>query len=225
MIISKEQRMRPPRQNRRHPMSIAIYKRVSTKAQDVKSQAHDLDAFRKAAEAKGDSVVEFMDKFTGKTMARPGWEKLWADVLAGKIDQIVVWRLDRLGRTVSGLSKLFEDLIARKVPLVSLKDSLDLGTAAGRLMAHVLASVAAYETEVRQERQLGGIAEAKAAGKTWGGRKIGTRIRLTAEKEAAAKKMHQEGKPIAEIGRLLGLTRQTVYRALGQWERRSTGGE
>ena len=59
---------------------------------------------------------------------------------------------------------------------VSLKDGIDLGTPAGRLMANVLASVAAYETEVRKERQLAGIAKAKAEGKRWGGRRPGTRI-------------------------------------------------
>jgi DNA invertase Pin-like site-specific DNA recombinase len=100
------------------------------------------------------------------------------------------------------------------VPLISLKDSLDLGTAAGRLMAHVLASVAAYETEVRHERQLAGIAAAKEAGKQWGGRKVGTRIKLTVDKEKAATKMAEAGRPIAEIARVLDLTRQTVYRAL-----------
>jgi DNA invertase Pin-like site-specific DNA recombinase len=83
-------------------------------------------------------------------------------------------------------------------------------------MAHVLASVAAYETEVRHERQLAGIAAAKEAGKHWGGRKAGTRIKLTVEKEEAAKKMAEGGKPIAEIARVLDVTRQTVYRALGR---------
>ena len=154
-------------------------------------------------------------------MSRPGWDKLWADVETGKVHRIVVWRLDRLGRTVSGLSRLFEDLLARKVPLVSLKDSLDLGTPAGRLMAHVLASVAAYETEVRLERQMAGMAAARERGVKWGGRKVGTRITLTAEKEEAARGMAAEGKPIAEIARVLDVTRQTVYRALGKWERKN----
>jgi DNA invertase Pin-like site-specific DNA recombinase len=200
-------------------MTVAIYKRVSSKQQDTAAQAGDLDTYRKQQEGQGHNVVEYLDKFTGKTMVRPGWERLWADVVAGKIDKVVVWRLDRLGRTVSGLSCLFEELIARKVPLVSIKDSLDLGTAAGRLMAHVLASVAAYETEVRSDRQLAGIAAARKAGKRWGGRKPGTRIKLTQEKEDAARKMAEAGKAIAEIARVLDVTRQTVYRALGQWER------
>jgi DNA invertase Pin-like site-specific DNA recombinase len=76
----------------------------------------------------------------------------------------------------------------------------------------VLASVAAYETEVRKERQLAGIA--KAEGKTWGGRKTGTRVRLTEEKEAAIRQLHEQGKPVASIARTVGLTRKTVYRAL-----------
>ena len=76
-------------------------------------------------------------------MDRPGLNRLLADVSAGKVARVVVWRLDRLGRTAKGLTALFEDLAARKVNLVSLKDGLDLKTAAGRLMANVLASVAA----------------------------------------------------------------------------------
>jgi DNA invertase Pin-like site-specific DNA recombinase len=78
-----------------------------------------------------------------------------------------------------------------------------------------LASVAAYETEVRKERQLAGIAKAKAEGKTWGGRRPGTRIKLTEEKEALIRQLHAEGKPVAAIARMVGLTRKTVYKAIG----------
>ena len=75
------------------------------------------------------------------------------------------------------------------------------------------------------DKVLAGIDAARAEnnGKCpWGGRKIGTRISLTEEKEAAAKKMHQEGQSIPVIARLLGLSKQTVYRGLGLWERRKT---
>ena len=88
----------------------------------------------------------------------------------GSFLTVVVWRLDRLGRTAKGLTALFEDLLGRGVDLVSLEDGLDLATPAGRLMANVLASVAQYETEVRADRVLAGQAVAKANGKTWGGR-------------------------------------------------------
>lgn len=202
-------------------LTYAVYKRVSSRKQDTAAQSHDLDAYCEQLKVRGHTVLEYRDTFTGKTMSRPGWDKLWADVESGKVHRILVWRLDRLGRTVSGLSRLFEDLLARRVPLVSLKDSLDLGTAAGRLMAHVLASVAAYETEVRLERQLAGMAAARERGVKWGGRMPGVRVTLTTEKQEAAQRMVKEGKSIAEVARVLGLTRQTIYRALGKWERKS----
>ena len=74
--------------------------------------------------------------------------------------------------------------------------------------------------DVIKERQLAGIAKAKAEGKSWGGRKPGTRIRLTQEKEALIRQLHAEGKPIAAIARLVGLSRKSVYkpwRGQGTW--------
>jgi DNA invertase Pin-like site-specific DNA recombinase len=198
-------------------MTAAIYKRVSSKHQDTRAQSTDLDAWRQQAEAKGTTVVEYSDKFTGRSMDRPGWRRLWADVTAGKVDQIICWRLDRLGRTVSGLSALFEDLLQRKVGLVSLRDSIDLGTAAGRLMANVIASVASYESEIRGERQAAGIAAVrqKNGGRCpWGGREAGRPNRATREKVGTVRQLREQGTPIAEISRIVGLTRQTIHRLL-----------
>src|SRR5208283_2571610 len=127
----------------------------------------------------------------------------------------VVWRIDRLGRTARGLTALFACLQEKGVNLVSLKDGLDLSTPAGRLMAHVLASVAQFETEIRAERILAGQAAARAAGKVWGGGKAGRRVRLSVEKEKAIKQLRREGKPIAEIARIVGLSRPTIYKAIG----------
>lgn len=149
-------------------------------------------------------------------MERPGMAKLLADVAAGKISRIVVWRLDRLGRTAVGLTQLFADLTARKVALLSLRDGLDLDTPAGRLMAHVLASVAAYETEVRSERQRAGIAAARAAGKTWGGSERGRRLSVTDDQVKTIKRLHRESTPIAAIARSVGLSRPTIYRLLAE---------
>ena len=75
---------------------------------------------------------------------------------AGAVSKVVCWRLDRLGRTAKGLTAFFDDLTNRRIGLFSMKDCLDLTTPAGRLMANVLASVSAYETEVRQEGVLAG---------------------------------------------------------------------
>lgn len=190
-------------------MTTAIYCRVSSRSQDTRSQEADLKRWA------GDQDVRwYRDKATGKTMERPAMTRLLADVAAGKISRIVVWRLDRLGRTAAGLTQLFADLIARKVALVSLRDGLDLDTPAGRLMAHVLASVAAYETEVRSERQREGIAAARAAGKTWGGSERGRRLTVTDEQVKVVKRLHREATPIAAIARSVGLSRPTIYRLL-----------
>src|SRR5436190_1355920 len=149
---------------------VAIYLRVSSTGQDTKSQEPDL---RRWAEAQDAPVKWYKDTATGKTMERPGWTKLEAAVRHGKVSAVVCWRIDRLGRTAKGLTALFDDLRERKVNLVSLKDSLDLSTPAGRLMANVLASVAQYETEVRGERVKAGQIVARQNGKRWGGSQPG----------------------------------------------------
>ena len=189
----------------------AIYVRVSSGQQDQRSQEGDLQRWVSAQEGE---VAWYRDKFTGKTMERPGMDRLMNDIKHGKVGTIVVWRLDRLGRTARGLTALFEELRERNVNLVSLKDSLDLSTPAGRLMANVLASVAAYETEVRAERVLAGQAAARAAGKRWGGSVKGRRVKVTNDQVGIILHMHQEGAKIAAIARATGLSRPTVYAVL-----------
>jgi DNA invertase Pin-like site-specific DNA recombinase len=148
-------------------------------------------------------------------MDRPGWNKLAKDIEAAKVHKLACWRLDRLGRTAKGLTALFEDLVARKVNLVSLKDGLDLSTPAGRLMANVLASVAAYETEVRAERIRAGQEVARAAGQHLG-RPAGIRtpIKVTREQDALVRRMKADGEKVTSIARTTGLSRITVYRIL-----------
>jgi DNA invertase Pin-like site-specific DNA recombinase len=195
-------------------MTNAIYMRVSKgkgQGQDTASQKPDLD--RWAAAQEGECKV-YVDHQTGKTMDRPGFNRLMADINSGKIKTVAVWRIDRLGRTAKGLTALFEDLVARKINLVSLKDGLDLSTPAGRLMAGLLANVAAYETEVRAERIHAGLAVAKENGvklgrKPTGGQ--GKRIKVTPEQESIIKRLKEEGQGVSAIARTTGLSRPTVY--------------
>lgn len=191
---------------------IAVYLRVSTKAQDTKSQEPDLKAYVNGQE--GQEAVWYRDTFSGKAMERPGWNRLIEDVKAGKVSKVVCWRLDRLGRTAKGLTALFEGLTERKVGLVSLKDGVDLSTPAGRMLANVLASVAQFETEVRRERVLAGQAVARAAGKKWGGGKPGRRVKVNDDQVKMIRKMSQEGEGVSAIARATGLSRPTVYQYL-----------
>ncbi len=190
--------------------TVAIYIRVSSKQQDTKSQKPDLDRYA-ASLPEGTVVRTFRDTFTGKTMERPGWKKLEAAIHRGEIGTVIVWRLDRLGRTAKGLTALFSDLAERRVNLVSLKDGLDLSTPAGRLMANVLASVAQFETEVRAERVLAGQAAAREAGVTWGGSEAGVPKKCTEEQIATIRRMNDEGAKKTAIARATGLSRPTVY--------------
>ena len=192
---------------------IAIYVRVSTRKQDTKSQEPDLRRWE-GAYSNGTPIKWYRDKASGRTMNRPGWKRLEADLDAGKVLKVVVWRLDRLGRTASGLTALFEKLTSRKIGLVSLRDGLDLATPAGRLMANVLASVAAYENEVRRERIIAGQEAARANGKTWGGSTKGRRIKVTEEQVATIERLRVEGEKITAIARATGLTRPTIYAIL-----------
>jgi DNA invertase Pin-like site-specific DNA recombinase len=191
----------------------AVYVRVSSKSQDLRSQEADLKRWA-AAQGDGAPIRWYSDKSTGTRMERPGMDRLLTDMAAGCIGKIVIWRLDRLGRTAAGLTRLFEDLRRRGVGLFSLRDSLDLETPAGRLMANVLASVAAYETEVRRERQQAGIEAAKASGKRWGGSAKGRLLKVTEEQVTAVKRLHSEKAGIAAIARTVGLSRPTIYRLL-----------
>jgi DNA invertase Pin-like site-specific DNA recombinase len=195
------------------PKHIAIYVRVSSKAQDHRSQLPDLERW---ADAQDERIKWYMDKASGKTMNRPGWNKLEDAMRTGKVSQVVVWRLDRLGRTASGLTSLFDELQKRKVNVVSIKDNLDLSSPAGRLMANVLASVAQYDNEVRGERIRAGQAAAKANDptKTWGGSKKGKRKKVTPTQTKMIQRMKEEGEPIAHIAKAVGLSRPTIYDVL-----------
>jgi DNA invertase Pin-like site-specific DNA recombinase len=190
---------------------IAVYVRVSSKQQTTASQLPDLQRW---AEAQDDEVRWYEDKASGKSMDRPGWNKLEEKLRQGKVSTVVCWRIDRLGRTCSGLSALFDDLRQRKVNLVSLKDGLDLSTPAGRMMANVLASVAQFETEIRAERQREGIAAAKAAGKRWGGSKPGVCKKVSPTQVKMIRAMKEQGESITAIAQATHLSRPTIYSVL-----------
>jgi DNA invertase Pin-like site-specific DNA recombinase len=196
-------------------MTTAIYERVSTRGQDLASQHAELEAWSKGAVARGETVQWFSDKFTGKTLERPGMNRLLSEVRAGKVHKIVCYRLDRLGRTAKGLTALFEELTSLQVGFVSLREGIDLTTPAGRLIANVLASVASYETEIRGERIAAGFAAKRTRGeKINSGRPKGSAHKATPEARQMIRQLRDRGYAIAAIARQLKLSRNTVYACL-----------
>jgi DNA invertase Pin-like site-specific DNA recombinase len=193
----------------------ALYVRVSHRDQTHASQLPDLERWIAANDG---TVLWFKDTFTGRTMNRPGMDKMLAALRSGKLCRIVVWRLDRLGRTTKGLCQLFDELCERGVDLVSLKDGFSLESPAGRLHARILASVAEYETEIRAERVAAGQAAARRNGKTWGGSEKGWRWKVSDDQVTAIHEMRRAWKPIAQIARVTGLSHPTIYRVLREVE-------
>lgn len=193
--------------------AVAIYLRVSTTGQDTASQEPDLKSWLRL-HANGAPVRWYRDTFTGRTFRRPAMQELEADIRAGKIAVLAVWRLDRLGRTAGQTITFLDDLAAACVRFVSLRDGVDTSSASGRFFRTVLAGMAEYEREVISERIRAGIARAKADGKRWGGKKLGERSKLTREKVSAIRDLLAAGKKKAAVARQLGVSRASVYRAL-----------
>lgn len=194
---------------------VAIYIRVSSSTQTTASQEPDLEAYADTQTANGEIVKWYVDKHSGRTMKRPEWERLEELYRAGKVHTLVCWRLDRLGRTASGLASLFDELRERKINLVSIRDGIDLSTAAGRLMANVIASIAQYESELRSERTRAGHEIAWKKGKRWGGTKKGQR-RTMRSKIAPVQKLWDNGKGMSKsaIARNLNISRPSVLSIL-----------
>lgn len=149
----------------------------------------------------------FSDKSGGAVKARPGLEETFKYIRSG--DRLVVWKLDRLGRTVKGLVDLVEDLQKRGAQFRILPESIDTSTPGGRLFFHIMAAIAQMEKELIRERTQAGLAAAKARGRTGGRKKV-----MDDSKVAAAKKLLNAGTPATEVAKNLGIGRATLYRAI-----------
>ena len=178
------------------------YARVSTAAQDLQLQLDALDA-------AGCEPV-FTDHASGAKSKRPGLDACVKELKAD--DTLVVWRLDRLGRSMPHLVGLVEELLYRGVGFRSLQDGhIDTTTAAGELMFHVFSSLAQFERRLIQERTTAGLTAARARGRLGGRRPItGADARVQ-----AAKRLNQDRSlGIDEICKTLGISRSTFYRYL-----------
>lgn len=203
----------------RNQKFIGIYVRVSSRQQSTRSQLPDLQRWAAAQDA---TVKWYEDKATGRVMHRPAWDKLEEDVRLGKVSSVVVWRVDRCGRTAAGLTRLFDELQQRKVNFISIKDNIDLSTVTGRLVANIMASLAQWETELRGERVRAGMdAARKAAEKSGkplkrGGSKKGSHYKVNRTQLKLIHQMKADGEAISRIAQAMCLSRPTIYKVLAQ---------
>jgi DNA invertase Pin-like site-specific DNA recombinase len=189
---------------------IAIYARVSSSGQDLAAQEPDLLAWV-GQYADGCEVVWYRDSATGATFGRPGMEALEGAVRSRRVDAIVVWRLDRLGRTAAQTLAFLSLLDEVGVQFTSIRDGFDARSATGRLLRTILAGFAEYEREVISERIRAGISAAKAQGKHWGGRRPGYRPTLTPSRLQVIQTLLDAGTSKTEIAKQLRISRSTVY--------------
>jgi DNA invertase Pin-like site-specific DNA recombinase len=186
-------------------MKTAAYIRVSTAGQNEAGQRLEIDRW-----LRGHNLTDttyFIDKKSGDHLDRPAFSKLQAAVFNREIDAIVVYKLDRISRTLQDGINVLAEWCKAGVRVVSTSQQLDFSGATGQLIAAVLFAVAQMEQETRRERQAAGIAAARARG-AYMGRKVGAT--KSAPQEAC--RLRARGFTDSEIAKQLGISRRTVQR-------------
>ena len=173
------------------------YARVSTLDQNLDLQ---IDALTRAGCSK-----LFKDKMSGSQLELPGLAKALEMLREG--DTLVVWKLDRLGRSVKHLVDLVSQLHQHSVHFKNLTDAIDTATPSGRFFFHVMASLAEMERDLMVERTRAGLEAARQLG-----RKGGRKRKMTDSKIASAKKLLASGVPPRDVAKNLGVSVPTLYR-------------
>ena len=186
-------------------MRAALYGRVSTTGQTAENQMLQLRAYVVARDWTG---TEFIDcGISGAKDKRPALDQLLMAVRRRKVDVVVVWSLDRLGRSLRHLIALLDEFQGTGVGFISLREGLDCTTPAGRLQWQIIGAISEFERARIQERVKAGLARAKAQGTRLGR----PRRRIDAERLATV-----AGLPAREAARRLGVPRSTLQRWLAQ---------
>ena len=186
---------------------VGLYARVSTS--DQQTLAMQSRAMRDYAARRGWTVVMQIREVNSGAAKREARERLLEAARRREIDAVLVWRLDRWGRSVTDLLTTLQELEHLGVGFVSLTEALDLTTPAGRAMAGLLAVFAQFEKEILRERTRAGLAHARESGKRLG------RPATAAVHVAEIRKLHRAGVSKSEIARRVQIGRTSVRRILG----------
>jgi DNA invertase Pin-like site-specific DNA recombinase len=185
-----------------------LYARVSTNDQQTLTMQNR--AMREYAARRGWAIALQVREVNSGAVRREAREKLIEAARRREIDIVLVWRLDRWGRSVTDLLATLQELEHLGVGFVSLTEALDLTTPAGRAMAGLLAIFAEFEREILRERTRAGLAHARQSGKRLG------RPATAAVHTAEIRKLHRAGFSKSEIARRVQIGRTSVRRILGQ---------
>ncbi len=187
---------------------VGVYARVSTtdKGQDTELQLKDLRAF---AQARGWQIHdEYVDKgLSGMLVKRPALDRLLKACRQRQIDVVLVWRLDRLGRSLKHLIMMLDELQSLGVAFVALHEQIDCTTATGQLMLHLLGAFAEFERALIRERVKAGLAHAQSKGQQLG------RPRLKID-PARVGSLRKDGRSIRQIAQTLHISPASVHKTL-----------
>lgn len=189
-------------------MSMAVYIRVSSpKGQKTDSQRAELEAWLKRQRYK--RVQWFEDRESATTMQRDAFQKLQAAIFAGQITTVIIWKLDRLARSLKEGVTVLADWCQRGVRVIAITQQIDLSGPVGHMIASLLFGIAEIELHHTRERQAAGITLAKKRG-VYIGRQPGT----TKAPPARARALRKQGLTVLEIAHALGVKERTVYNYL-----------
>jgi DNA invertase Pin-like site-specific DNA recombinase len=191
-----------------HPLRVGLYARVST--HDQQTLPLQIRTMREYAAKRNWTIVTQIKEVGSGSSQREQRETLIAAARRRAIDVVLVWRLDRWGRSVADLVSTLQELQHLGVGFVSLTEALDLTTPAGRAMAGLLAVFAEFEREILRERVRAGLDHARQKGKRLG------RPPSVIHQAAEARKLHRQGISNSEIARQLQISRTSVRRLLAQ---------
>lgn len=178
----------------------AAYLRTSTEHQTLDMQRVAIERYLKSNQIE--DVIFYEEVATGTNTKRQKFQQLLMDLREGRITTIITYKLDRLFRSLGDLVSTLRELEELKVNFISIQDHIDLTTATGRLMVHLLGSFAEFEAEVIRERVKSGLAAARLRGKKFG------RPRIYDHQEVL--NLHREGVSCREISRRLGISKSAV---------------
>lgn len=187
------------------------YARVSTTDQR-------LDLQKDALKAAGCEHI-FTDTASGAKTERPGLTEAFQHCRPG--DTLVVWKLDRLGRSLPHLVETVRDLLARGVGFKSLQENIDTTTSGGKLIFHIFASLAEFERDIIRERTNAGLSAARARGRN-GGRPKGVDEK---KKKAAISLKKDLDRSVKDICEIVGISRNTYYKYTSSEDRPKTNGK
>jgi DNA invertase Pin-like site-specific DNA recombinase len=181
----------------------AIYAGVST-SNGSPACENQLLELRRYCVARGWAVhAEYTDQMSGAKENRPGLDRLMLEARRARINVVVCWALDRIGRDLKHLLAVLEDFQSLNIPFVSLKEGLDLGSASGRLQLAILAALSQFERERLRERTVAGLERARAEGK---------RLGRPSEPVPVGKLESVEGISVRQGAKRLGVARSTLQR-------------